>query len=647
MNSAPAASGGRVDPSTSAVEPAPRHALTARIAAVLSLIAMFLLSRPYFGIRHDARIYVGRAEADLGRAGMAEDLMFVHDGQSKYSAFGALFRPLVEHLGSAPAAALLTGVGLAFWLAAAVVLLSRFCRGVHLWAAAFALAALPAFYVGVLAYAEPFATPRLFAEGFACLALAALVERRWIAAGALLALGASLHPIMTAPAVAVFGLMLILQDRRWLALPVAGLAGAFAAAFAGLPLIDRLIAPLDAAWLNMLQQRSAYLFPALWSEGSWMMFVRQTATLVIAASFLGGRTRQLAIVVLAGGVGGVIATMLAPTLLVIQMQPWRGQWLVALLSTALLPFVVAQLWKAGGGARAAAALLAAAWGVTDHPTLAAAACVLAAGLAYVPQARRLPPPVWRIAWVLAAMILAHAALVALAAAVIRAASETGADFVSRTLLSRGLMVFAGALATAVLLRPELAQRIAARRSAVAVAAIALAVAAAAWDAQDPWTRARDRSAGAASLRSQLPPGEVFWLGGDGRSGPWTQRGEWWSINEGASAVFDRDLALEWRRRLDILVEARLASPRLRVGETDEMAKAKLTTRGLSLVCGAPRGPSAVIAPATRVAAEALVHADGEWKAPASPSGAAADARFLIFRCGAAVGGSGDLPRRPA
>ena len=634
MNSAPAASGGRVDPPTSAVEPAQREALIARIAGAFSVIAMFLLSRPYFGIRHDARIYVGRAEADLGRAGMAEDLMFIHDGQSKYSAFGALFRPLVEHLGSAPAAALLTGVGLAFWLAAAVVLLSRFCRGAHLWAAGVALAALPAFYVGVLAYAEPFATPRLFAEGFACLALAFLIDRKWIVAGALLALGASLHPIMTAPAVAVFGLMLIFQDRRWLALAAAGLAGALAAAFAGLPLIDRLVAPIDAAWLNMLQQRSAYLFPALWSEGSWMMFIRQTATLVIAASFLHGRARQLAIAVLSVGVVGVIATMLAPTLLVIQMQPWRGQWLVALLATALLPFAVAQLWKAGAGARAGAALLAAAWGVADHPTLAAEACVLAAVLAYIPQSRRLPAPVWRIAWVLAAMILAQAALVSLGAAAIRAASDTGADLVSRTLLSRGLMVVAGALATLVILRPEQAQRIASRPWAAAAAAAALALGVAAWDAQDPWTRARDRSAGAEPLRLQLPAGEVFWLGGDGRSGPWTQRGEWWSINEGASAVFDRDLALEWRRRLDILVEARLASPRLRVGETDEMAKARLTTRGLTLVCGAPGGPSAVIAPAPRVTADALVHADGAWKAPASPGGAAADAHFLIFRCGA-------------
>ena len=632
MSSSSAMSGRQLNSRDSAAGWTPGPALNARIAGALSVVAMFLLCRPYLGIRHDARIYVGRAEADLGRAGMAQDLMFIHDGQSKYSVFGALFRPLVEHLGSAPAAALLTGAGLALWLISAIVLLSRFCRGVQLWAGALAVATLPAFYVGVLAFAEPFATPRLFAEALACLALACLVDRRWIAAGALLALGASRHPIMTAPAVATFGVMLILQDRRWLALAIAALAGALWAAFAGLPLIERLVTPMDAAWLSMLQQRSAYLFPALWSEGSWMMFVRLTTTLVMAASFLGGRVRPLLIAVLIVAVCGVLATMLAPTVLVIQMQPWRGAWLVALLSTALLPYTVAQLWTAGPGARTGAALLAVAWCVPDHPVAAATACVLAAALAFVPQFQRLPAIVWRLAWVAAGMALAHAALVAFGAAAVSVASDPRNSLVTRTLLSQGLMVVTGSLATFALLRPELARRCAARPLAVTASAVALAVGVAAWDAQDPWTRARDQSSGAQPLRSQLPAGEIFWLGGDGRAGPWTERPEWWSINEGASSVFDRDLALEWRRRLDILVEARLASPRLRVGETDEMAKAALTARGLNIVCAAPGGPSAIIAPAPRVAADARSHSDGEWTAPAFRSGGAIDARYLIFRC---------------
>jgi len=158
--------------------------LTAWATAVLTALTFFLLGRPYFGIRHDARIYVGRAEADLGRNGMAHDLMFAHDGQSRFSIFGALFRPMVEHLGSGTAAMLATGAGLAIWLAAVTALLSRFCRGAALWAGVVALGVFPGFYAGVLAYAEPFITPRLFAEALVCLALALVVDRRWIAAGA-------------------------------------------------------------------------------------------------------------------------------------------------------------------------------------------------------------------------------------------------------------------------------------------------------------------------------------------------------------------------------------------------------------------------------------------------------------------------------
>jgi hypothetical protein len=604
----------------------------ARITAALSVLAVFLLARPYFGIRHDARIYVGRAEADLGRNGMANDLMFAHDGQSKFSIFGSLFRPLVEHLGSAQAALLATMAGLAFWLAAAAFLASRFCRGAAWWAALVALAALPAFYVGVLAYGEPFITPRMFAEGLVCLSLALALDRRWIAGGGLMLLAAALHPIMTAPAVAAFGLMLALQDRRWLILAGLAAGAALAAAFAGLPLIERLVIPMDPAWLQMLQQRSAYLFPSLWSASAWAMLARQSVTLAVAASFLPGRTRALALVVLTVGAAGVLISVLAPTVLIVQLQLWRGQWMVALLSTALLPFVLAQLWRDGPGGRLAAALLAVAWGAADPPLAGPAAAALALALRFVPQARALPPLAWRAGWAVAGLLLARAALVAAVAAVANTGAPGADGLIVRMLYSEALGVIAVALAVAAILRHDAAGRIAARPWAVALAALLLVAGACVWDAQSDWTRARDSSAGAAALRAQLPPGEIFWLGGDGRSGPWTGRPEWWSVNEGASSVFDRTLALEWRRRHQALVRAGLSTPKLEMVEVGDKPRPILTRAALDMVCRTPRGPAAIVAPAERTAPDLRPAASLVWRAPASPSGKPADAVFLVFPC---------------
>jgi len=613
------------DRDDAAAPPAPA---AARAAALLTALACFLLGRPYFGIRHDARIYVGRAEADLGRNGMAHDLMFAHDGQSKFSVFGALFRPLVEHLGSAPAAMLATAVGLAVWLTAAAVLLSRFCRGAALWAGIVALGVFPGFYAGVLAYAEPFVTPRLFAEALVCLSLALVVDRRWIAAGALLVAAAALHPIMTLPGLAVFGVMLVLQDRRWLALAAAGLAAALGTAFAGLPLISRLVTPVDPAWLAMLQHRSAYLFPAIWNDGSWLMLARQMATLILAATLIGGRPRQLAIAALVVGAGGVLASVLAPTLLMVQMQPWRGQWLVAVLSTALLPFALARLWQDGSGGKAAAALLAVAWGAPDPAWLGGACAALALAYRLVPQARNLSPMAARIAWIGAGLALARTAFVAVAAGAINGLAVGFDNLITRMLLSQGLAIAATLLAVAVVVRGEAAGRLATRPASAALAALALVGAALVWDAQDDWTRARDRSADAAALRAQLPAGEIFWLGGDGRSGPWTGRPEWWSVNEGASSVFDRTLAMEWARRHDLLVRAGLATRRIEMFESANTPRPKLSAASLALVCAAPSGPVAVIARLDQTAADVRGLATGRWSTAASPR----SGPFLIFRC---------------
>ena len=81
---------------------------------------MWALLRPYAGIIHDSRIYVGRALADLSPHTIGLEYAFLHDGQSRFSLFPKAFAQLVSALGPGPAAQLLSGLGLVLWFVGAL-----------------------------------------------------------------------------------------------------------------------------------------------------------------------------------------------------------------------------------------------------------------------------------------------------------------------------------------------------------------------------------------------------------------------------------------------------------------------------------------------------------------------------------------------
>ena len=61
-------------------------------------VAAFL-NHPFGGITGDAKIYIGRALADIDPDNVGRDLMFRLDGQSGFTVFRPLARWLVAHLG--------------------------------------------------------------------------------------------------------------------------------------------------------------------------------------------------------------------------------------------------------------------------------------------------------------------------------------------------------------------------------------------------------------------------------------------------------------------------------------------------------------------------------------------------------------------
>ena len=154
------------------------------------------MTHMYEGVHLDARIYMGRALADLAPSTIGQDLMFSHDGQAGFSAFTLLARALVAKLGVPEASFALALAGMITWFAAITALAVRLAGGRAPWIMLAGLAILPNTYGGfnVIPVGEVLALPRPFSEAGVLAAFAAYLNgRNWLPLGFLLAAGL-FHP---------------------------------------------------------------------------------------------------------------------------------------------------------------------------------------------------------------------------------------------------------------------------------------------------------------------------------------------------------------------------------------------------------------------------------------------------------------------
>src|SRR5439155_7390355 len=142
-----------------------------------------------------------------------------------------------------------------------------------------------------------------------------------------------------------------------------------------LPIMGRLFTPLDPVWMRIIAARSPQVLPTLWPLSSWGPIAVHAATLVLAAQLADARLRRLILAALIVAAAGTALAAAAPSVLVVQLQPWRALWLVGVLAAALFPFCAAGLWTRGGATRLALALLALAWIGRESLVVAAPACV--------------------------------------------------------------------------------------------------------------------------------------------------------------------------------------------------------------------------------------------------------------------------------
>ncbi|HUB63070.1 MAG TPA: hypothetical protein VL996_01230 [Methylocella sp.] len=566
---------------------------------------VFVLSRPYWGIVQDAHIYMGRALADLDPNGVGRDLMYIHDGQFGFSLFRWAAAAMVKCFGLGTAAKTLTILAAFAWFFGIRAFARQFASGATVWVAVLFAVLLPNAYGAPypLGFAELIAIPRPFSEALVFAALATLAANRDAISIAFIAAAALLHPIMAMAGMGVWLTVRCVEDQRWVWL--CALVGILllVAGMQGLPLADRLFITINPSLRSLHEMRSPFLFPGLWPAESFPPLIVQATTLAIAAHVQQGRRRTILAAIMAVGLGGIVISAIfgdwLSSLLVVQAQLWRMAWLMAAVAAMALGVASVELWREGQNGRLVLAFLVLCWSFNTQFAVAGPAAILALLLHF--RAGRFAPaiktPVVLATWILtiAVATIWKVRLLAYHWHFFMRAPAGQGNF--ELLLVRGYLVLPLCMLAVyfAIAKPRLGWFLQG-----GVAALLLAAVFGLWDHRPPLQRLVEEN--------QRPPefmrlidqrqGEVYWM--DGQIEAWfiLGRPQWASPLQGGPIIFSPVLAAEWRRRMQILMNLKLADQK---SFTPWAAPAsadvpRLSQDGVRRLCAQSDAPAFVIAP---------------------------------------------------
>ncbi|HSD15665.1 MAG TPA: hypothetical protein VLC71_00205 [Thermomonas sp.] len=635
---------------TALATPVPR--LPALAGALLGL-TMLLLIRRYWGIDHDATLYLGQALAQRWPGNFGNDLFFLHGSQGHYTLFPWLtgwlvgwFDPIAVFFWGGLAGLLLFAA--ASWYCLRVLL----PEGQRYWAWLGVLV-LPSFYgrAIIFSYAEPFLTPRAFAEGLCLVAIGLLSRGRHVGAWACVLVAGMLHPLQAIAGLLVIWPWLVMRDRRWLhalwlALP-ASLAG-----LVGIEPFDGLFAPLDGAWLATLRAINGQLFISGWAVMDYRIMAFDVLLLACAARIHAGAFAPWCIAAVVGLGMGIIASLLLVDVLHLALpaglQLWRVHWLAHWFAMAALAVL---LFHAARRADAAQALLLVltgllAWGAAEW-------IWLPFGLLYIAWpglATRVRPHVRRLlGWLFGlGILLLLLQYVGTELANFRMAhGRLDLYALDRRLFAFPLLALGLPLAGVYLWRNATSTA----RSALLVLVLcpAIVVAATRWDIRAPSRRALDAHAHVPALFGATIPGDalVYW-DGVGLLGTWSvlRRADYYDPQQLSGLVFNKgtvDDASGRIARMTPLMTESMACEQARAA-SEPHVRCRISDTSMQQACGAgalPR-PDYLVLP-YRQPQRSL----GSWTMEDTSTGEAI-ATYWLYRCtDVMTGGANGQPATPA
>jgi hypothetical protein len=531
-------------------------------ASMLMLVAaLWIATRPYYGVIHDARLYVAEALRALQPERFADDLYFRFGSQDQFTIFAPLFAPAVSILGISLAAMSFTVVGQLLWLAALWYAVTALFRDAERrWFALAAAIVLPASYIVFLRYGEPFVTPRLFAEAMSLFAIGLLLRGRSLAAWVVLAVALAVHPLTALPGFGFAFVYLALRQPWWWVVAGAGLAIVACLSFAGVQPFANVLKTYDPEWFAIVKVRNSQCLMLSWPAADYFKTFGAIGMAAFAWMVAPSNERRTLSSALIVGVGGLLCTFvggdLAANVFVVEIQPWRAMWLLILLANVYA--VPAWFWARDKEGKIGLAKDAFAIGVgllvlsqlMAQVVLPGAALVVLASVIAVWQLVAGRP--FRIAGkILPLLVIAIACVVAVLFMYLIVINGA-VDFWPKEKFGPGLYSFGVAIVALGLMAWAIRSEVSAIPKRVvlsAVSAILVLVAVIGWDARTPWTKFVDSSEPVpATLSSILPAGDsVFWESGLEMLWLKMRRPSYFSCDQGTGALFFRATALEYER----------------------------------------------------------------------------------------------------
>jgi hypothetical protein len=318
--------------------------MTTDLALTLTMVALWALTHRFVGLQRDGELYAFQALARIHPA-LNADIYLAFNSQDRYTIFSPLYAFCIAH-SSLQSADLGLFLFCTFLYFCAAYLVSRKLFGVTVGWLTIGLLIIVAGHYGafeVFSYSEDYVTAR-------SLAVALVV-----------------HPIMALPG-SLLLVCLNLPVRVCVAgaalscLAVLGLANLATAT----PMLANYLSLMDPAWLEVVQERSQFLFLNFWRPVDWELAARPFVSLTLAAlAATDARDRKLYVVAMLIGATGLAVALIAgaigPVAILVQGQAWRWIWLTSFVAVLSIAPTAMSLWRDPQCGPLTAVLLVSGW----------------------------------------------------------------------------------------------------------------------------------------------------------------------------------------------------------------------------------------------------------------------------------------------
>jgi len=367
------------------------------VSLTLGLLALWTLTHRYRGLFNDGLLYAVQAIARI-HPYFASDVMLSGTSQDSFTLFSPLYAALIQMFGIIGASTLLFALCTAGYLFAAWLVVRRLFDSSAAYLTVAVLICVSSDYGAwsVFRCLEDFLTARSLAEACVVGAIAAYYwQRSWVAAG-LIASGMLFHPVMALPGLLLL-LCLIVPVRVAAMATTMGLAALALASLAAVhgfaPLAS--FKPMDPTWLEVVEQRSFFLFLKDWRIVDWEVQFRPILFLALAQAVIAdAKIRKLCWAAVLVGMSGLalaaVPDVVGPIPILLQGQAWRWVWVTCTIALCMIAPSASLAWQIGGWGRLCASLMVMGWVFPpiDGEFAFAAAGLIWAARSYIRDSKR-------------------------------------------------------------------------------------------------------------------------------------------------------------------------------------------------------------------------------------------------------------------